>query len=440
MSRIINNYFDGLAITPRHRLIYVVIMFAYFFEQFDNWNFGYVLPSIMQSMGLDMGHAGIITSWYFVGMMTGSIAGGILADMLGRRNALQLGVLIFSGSSVACGLADGFWLLTAARALTGFGIMCVNMSVIPYTTEMSPAESRGKWQNLIAAAGLVGVPAVGVLCRILLPLHPEAWRWVFYAGGAGILLFLGAHRFIPESPRWLMARGRREEAEQVVREISGVDVDLSEVKVEKGGIRPSPAEMLLGLFSRDHVRTALVVISPFLLLGPASYLFQNWTTTLFKSQGFSLEDSLTITLFMQLGIPAGCFAFSFISEMGGRKIPLIGSMICMGAAGLSFIWWTEIWQYCAAGFLMMGCTNGMIYTYLAYASESFPSSIRSIGLAVLQAGNRIMTSLSSLVVPVLYGTFGFSGIISAFCALCVIPALFMAFFAKRTGGKPLEEI
>ena len=74
MSRIINNYFDGLAITPRHRLIYVVIMFAYFFEQFDNWNFGYVLPSIMQSMGLDMGHAGIITSWYFVGMMTGSIA------------------------------------------------------------------------------------------------------------------------------------------------------------------------------------------------------------------------------------------------------------------------------------------------------------------------------------------------------------------------------
>lgn len=174
MSRIINNYFDGLAITPRHRLIYVVIMFAYFFEQFDNWNFGYVLPSIMQSMGLDMGHAGIITSWYFVGMMTGSIAGGILADMLGRRNALQLGVLIFSGSSVACGLADGFWLLTAARALTGFGIMCVNMSVIPYTTEISPAESRGKWQNLIAAAGLVGVPAVGVLCRILLPLHPEA--------------------------------------------------------------------------------------------------------------------------------------------------------------------------------------------------------------------------------------------------------------------------
>ena len=440
MSRIINNYFDGLAITPRHRLIYVVIMFAYFFEQFDNWNFGYVLPSIMQSMGLDMGHAGIITSWYFVGMMTGSIAGGILADMLGRRNALQLGVLIFSGSSVACGLADGFWLLTAARALTGFGIMCVNMSVIPYTTEISPAESRGKWQNLIAAAGLVGVPAVGVLCRILLPLHPEAWRWVFYAGGAGILLFLGAHRFIPESPRWLMARGRREEAEQVVREISGVDVDLSEVKVEKGGIRPSPAEMLLGLFSRDHVRTALVVISPFLLLGPASYLFQNWTTTLFKSQGFSLEDSLTITLFMQLGIPAGCFAFSFISEMGGRKIPLIGSMICMGAAGLSFIWWTEIWQYCAAGFLMMGCTNGMIYTYLAYASESFPSSIRSIGLAVLQAGTRIMTSLSSLVVPVLYGTFGFSGIISAFCALCVIPALFMAFIAKRTGGKPLEEI
>ena len=440
MSRVINNYFDGLQVTSRHKSIYFVIMFAYFFEQFDNWNFGYVVPSIMQAMHLDMSAIGTITFWYFIGMMTGSIIGCILADMLGRKNAFQLGVLIFSGSSVVCGFADNIHLLTVARAMTGFGVMCVNMSAIPYLTEISPAEARGKWQNLTAAVGMIGVPVVGVLCRIVLPLSTDAWRWVFYAGGAGVLLFFGAHRVLLESPRWLMARDRRAEAESVVREISGVDVELSQVKLEKGGVKPPLSEMLLGLFSREYIRTSLVVILPFLILGPATYIFQNWTTTLFKSQGFSLEDSLTITLFMQLGIPVGLFAFSYLSELGGRKLPIVISLFFMGFSGLAITFCTTLWEFCFVGFLIMGCIQGVVYTYLAYTSESFPTKIRNTGLAVLQAGCRITTSLSQLVIPGLYAAFGFSGIFNTFFLLCIIPAVFIALFAKRTAGRPLEEI
>ena len=440
MSRVINNYFDGLQVTSRHKSIYFVIMFAYFFEQFDNWNFGYVVPSIMQAMHLDMSAIGTITFWYFIGMMTGSIIGGILADMLGRKNAFQLGVLIFSGSSVVCGFADNIHLLTVARAMTGFGVMCVNMSAIPYLTEISPAEARGKWQNLTAAVGMIGVPVVGVLCRIVLPLSTDAWRWVFYAGGAGVLLFFGAHRVLLESPRWLMARDRRAEAESVVREISRVDVEHSQVKLEKGGVKPPLSEMLLGLFSREYIRTSLVVILPFLILGPATYIFQNWTTTLFKSQGFSLEDSLTITLFMQLGIPVGLFAFSYLSELGGRKLPIVISLFFMGFSCLAITFCTTLWEFCFVGFLIMGCIQGVVYTYLAYTSESFPTKIRNTGLAVLQAGCRITTSLSQLVIPGLYAAFGFSGIFNTFFLLCIIPAVFIALFAKRTAGRPLEEI
>lgn len=360
--------------------------------------------------------------------------------MLGRKNAFQLGVLIFSGSSVVCGFADNIHLLTVARAMTGFGVMCVNMSAIPYLTEISPAEARGKWQNLTAAVGMIGVPVVGVLCRIVLPLSTDAWRWVFYAGGAGVLLFFGAHRVLLESPRWLMARDRRAEAESVVREISGVDVELSQVKLEKGGVKPPLSEMLLGLFSREYIRTSLVVILPFLILGPATYIFQNWTTTLFKSQGFSLEDSLTITLFMQLGIPVGLFAFSYLSELGGRKLPIVISLFFMGFSGLAITFCTTLWEFCFVGFLIMGCIQGVVYTYLAYTSESFPTKIRNTGLAVLQAGCRITTSLSQLVIPGLYAAFGFSGIFNTFFLLCIIPAVFIALFAKRTAGRPLEEI
>lgn len=198
--------------------------------------------------------------------------------------------------------------------------------------------------------------------------------------------------------------------------------------------------MLLGLFSREYIRTSLVVILPFLILGPATYIFQNWTTTLFKSQGFSLEDSLTITLFMQLGIPVGLFAFSYLSELGGRKLPIVISLFFMGFSGLAITFCTTLWEFCFVGFLIMGCIQGVVYTYLAYTSESFPTKIRNTGLAVLQAGCRITTSLSQLVIPGLYAAFGFSGIFNTFFLLCIIPAVFIALFAKRTAGRPLEEI
>lgn len=439
-ARIQNNYFDGLPISKRHRHIYFIIMFAYFFEQFDNWNFGYVLPSIMEYLHLDMAHVGTITFWYFIGMTVGSIVGGMVADIIGRRNAFQLGVVMFSVSSVACGLAESLYFLTVARMLTGVGIMLVNMAAIPYLTEISPAESRGKWQNLTAAIGMVGVPVVGIMCRIVLPMDPEAWRWVFFVGGSGLLLFLGAHRYLPESPRWLMARGRQADAEKVVFEISGRDIDLSGVKMDKKDVNPPLKDVLLGLFSRQYGWLSFVVIVPMFIFGPGTYIFQNWTTTLFKMQGFSMEDSLTITMCMQIGIPCGLFAFSYISEMGGRKIPLVVSLIFMGSAGLLITMCSEVWQFCVVGFMIMGCVQGIVYTYLAYISESFPTKLRNTGLAIAQAGNRIVTSISQLFIPVLYAGYGFDGVFRAFFLLCVIPAVFMAFFAKRTGGKPLEEI
>ena len=440
VKKIPNNYFDGMPVTGFHKIVFFIIMMAYFCEQMDNWNFGFIAPALMHTWGLQMSDIGVVTLWYFIGMTAGGFFGGVISDFIGRRKTFLISIATFSFFSVLNGFTDNFHVFVIARSMTGFGVFCLMVCSQAYIAEMAPAESRGKWQNLTAAVGMIGVPVVGVLCRIVLPLSTDAWRWVFYAGGAGVLLFFGAHRVLLESPRWLMARDRRAEAESVVREISGVDVELSQVKLEKGGVKPPLSEMLLGLFSREYIRTSLVVILPFLILGPATYIFQNWTTTLFKSQGFSLEDSLTITLFMQLGIPVGLFAFSYLSELGGRKLPIVISLFFMGFSGLAITFCTTLWEFCFVGFLIMGCIQGVVYTYLAYTSESFPTKIRNTGLAVLQAGCRITTSLSQLVIPGLYAAFGFSGIFNTFFLLCIIPAVFIALFAKRTAGRPLEEI
>ena len=439
MSRVINNYFDGLQVTSRHKSIYFVIMFAYFFEQFDNWNFGYVVPSIMQAMHLDMSAIGTITFWYFIGMMTGSIIGGILADMLGRKNAFQLGVLIFSGSSVVCGFADNIHLLTVARAMTGFGVMCVNMSAIPYLTEISPAEARGKWQNLVAAVGFSAVPVIGVMCRAIIPLAEEAWRFIFYFGGVGLIAFFVGLRYLKESPRWLVARGRLEEAEQVVFEITGKHVDLSEA-AKNVQTKVPVMEVLTGMFRRQYIKRTLVLLAIVVFTNPATFTVTNWTATLLKAHGFSLEDSLMATTIISVGVPAGLFFSSFVTDLGGRKLPIMCMLLILAVLGPIFRNMTGYWPVVLTGVVLTAVVMAMGFTVFSYTAESYPTRMRNTATGFHSSTGRLAVAAAQPLIPMAYAAYSFDGVFWIFSFLCFVPAVVIAIWGQRTGGKSLEEI
>ena len=172
--RISNNYFDGLAVTGRHKAVFFIIMVAYFCEQMDNWNFGFIAPALMHNWGLTMKDIGTVTFWYFASMTLGGFVGGFISDIIGRRKTFLIAITLFSTASIINGLTDSFHVFVASRALTGFGVFCLMVCSQAYIAEMAPAESRGKWQNMIAGVGFCAVPVVGMLCRLIIPLHEEA--------------------------------------------------------------------------------------------------------------------------------------------------------------------------------------------------------------------------------------------------------------------------
>ena len=200
VKKIPNNYFDGMPVTGFHKIVFFIIMMAYFCEQMDNWNFGFIAPALMHTWGLQMSDIGVVTLWYFIGMTAGGFFGGVISDFIGRRKTFLISIATFSFFSVLNGFTDNFHVFVIARSMTGFGVFC-----------------------LISA-----VPVIGVMCRAIIPLAEEAWRFIFYFGGVGLIAFFVGLRYLKESPRWLVARGRLEEAEQVVFEITGKHVDLSE--------------------------------------------------------------------------------------------------------------------------------------------------------------------------------------------------------------------
>ena len=94
-------------------------MGAYFFEQLDNWNFGFIAPALAQSWNLQMTDIATIVFWYFVAMTTGGFMGGIISDFIGRRKTFLGAILVFSIASMVTGFTDNFVVFTIFRALTG---------------------------------------------------------------------------------------------------------------------------------------------------------------------------------------------------------------------------------------------------------------------------------------------------------------------------------
>ena len=474
--RTCNNYFDGLMVTGRHKLIFFIIMLAYFLEQMDNWNFGFIAPAIFNSWGLDKTESnrimGQILFWYFIGMTSGGFLGGVISDFIGRKKTFLLSMLLFSVGSVVNGLPFNhethLWLFIAARALTGFGVFCLMVCSHAYIAEMAPAESRGKWQGLVAGVGFCAVPAIAFLCRLIIPLSPDAWRWIFYFGGIGILGLALAFLFLRESPRWLVAQNRRKEAEAVIREISGHDIELSEtaVCVEP---RSSVAEVLYGMFTRRYIVRTLVILFMFVIYTPAAFTFSSWTGKLLANipvldaAGAQMLDAagkavmlydqkamLTIMTIMSCGVPAGCFLSSFISDKGGRKIPLMVMFFLTALLSYLFGQFTHNFYLTAAlGFLCNAVSLSGGFISFSYTPENYPTKMRNTATGFHNGMARLSVSGFQLVIPVILATFG--GIVGGInydvpaiyttCAiLYLLPIPIVALWGPRTGGKSLEEI
>ena len=361
VKKIPNNYFDGMPVTGFHKIVFFIIMMAYFCEQMDNWNFGFIAPALMHTWGLQMSDIGVVTLWYFIGMTAGGFFGGVISDFIGRRKTFLISIATFSFFSVLNGFTDNFHVFVIARSMTGFGVFCLMVCSQAYIAEMAPAESRGKWQNLVAAVGFSAVPVIGVMCRAIIPLAEEAWRFIFYFGGVGLIAFFVGLRYLKESPRWLVARGRLEEAEQVVFEITGKHVDLSEA-AKNVQTKVPVMEVLTGMFRRQYIKRTLVLLAIVVFTNPATFTVTNWTATLLKAHGFSLEDSLMATTIISVGVPAGLFFSSFVTDLGGRKIPIMCMLIILAVLGPIFGNMTGYWPVVLTGVVLTAVVMAMGFT------------------------------------------------------------------------------
>lgn len=436
--KVLTNYFDGVPVNSKHIKVMLLIGLGILFDMMDNYNFSFVAPTLMKNWGISLAQVAKINSLFFLGMLFGGLIGGFISDHIGRKKSLLLSALIFSIFSIGNGFAPNVNVFMVMRFLTGFGVASLIIIAVPYLVEMLPAESRGKYQALASGIGYIGIPIIGIVCKTIIPMAPENWRYVYLLGGMGLIIVVLGWFWLEESPRWLVSKGKITEAEKIVEKITGFKADLSHAVqvVEKVSVWYVVREM----FNKQHIKKTFMLMTIFMLAYPGGFIFISFAPTLFVTKGFSVEDGLLLSMLMSFGFVAGPFVAAAISDRGGRKIPIVVVLVISLILSLIYASLSSKIEILIFAVLISVAVQALCAMTMTYLGELYPTRIRNAANGIIYSAGRITIALSMLLVPVINKSYGYMGVFLLMALLFLVTAVTVLAWGPRTVGKSLEEL
>ncbi|WP_310600625.1 MFS transporter [Desulfobulbus sp.] len=435
-------YFDGLKLSRRHKFMFFLIVLGTFFDQMDLYNMSFVGPALLKNWGMTMGELASINSIMIFTMLFGGLFGGYASDRFGRKTALLTGCLIFSIFSICNGLAWNYYSFLIFRTITGFGIAMLISTEIGYVTEITPSNQRGKWFSIVLGVGLLGAPITAWVSKIIIPMFDYGWRIIFFLGGAGFIVFILGCIFLIESPRWLVAHGKYDKAKKNFKLLTGKDLiinpeDMDSSKVAKGA---SYIEALSVMFNRNYIKQTTVVTNVFFFGCAGAFMFISWAPTLLTKNGMSLELSLQIGSVIAMGMPLGGILSSFLTDKGGRKLPLGGAFMLYGICGILYGQMTNSTMIMVLGFVMAASHIAGFSMISSYGAESYPTRVRGTAYSLVYMMSRIGPAIGNLVVPLLFASVGYTSYFMIVGGILLAVGLQCCMFGLATAGRNLEEM
>ncbi|GAB3210871.1 MFS transporter [Marinactinospora thermotolerans] len=445
---------DRLPLSRPHRRLMLQGGMGYMFESYDGVLLGYAASAVVALWALDSATSGWVLASVFVGFLIGALIAGALADRIGRRRVLMYALLVYVVFTLLAATASGPGELILWRILSGIGIGAEATVIVPYVSELLPSRERGRGIGRTMMFLGVGHVLAGLTAVTVISPAPETgWRIACLFGAAPVLLLLWWRRSMVESPRFLIAQGRLDEAREIVEEFereaerAGAVVEpvaAAGVTARDSGAatveRTSALRRLAALWGPGMARRSTVVCLLWFAFQAAQYGYGTWLPTLLVLQGFAISTSFAFTLAGAVAEIPGYYLAAVISERIDRKwtivLFLLGGVGC--AAGLVVADSVVTVFCCTVGLSFF--MNGTASPLYAYTSEIYPTSLRITGMGVASATARVGSILAPVTIGYLYADLGFGGVFTMLCGLLLGGALILAAFGLRTAGRSLEEM
>ncbi|MBV6758611.1 MFS transporter [Rhodococcus opacus] len=420
---------------PRHRSavtwIVAIATIAIIFDGYDLVVYGTILPTLMNDPGqlgeISAQQAGALGSYALIGVMVGALTAGAVGDYLGRRRMMLVNIAWFSVGMGLAALATNVTMFGLLRFFTGIGVGGLVATAGAMVAEFAPPGKR----NLYNAIVYSGVPAGGVLASLLAIVLRDTigWRGLFWIGALPIVILLPlALAKLPESPKWLVARGQEDKARRI-SERTGIPMpDAEEIAAERASVEKVGFAALAT--RRYACGTALLGLMSFsgLLL---TYGLNTWLPKIMEDAGFNAKGSLSFLLVLNGGaILGGLIASKVADGIGPQRVVAT----TFGLAALALILLTLgfplpvlLASVAVAGVGTIG-TQVLIY---GFVSNYYSTSARGAGVAWCAGFGR----LGGIFGPLIGGALISAGISSqvafyVFAGIAVLGGI-VTFFVPR---------
>lgn len=407
-----------------------------------------------------------------LGCATGAFFAGPLSDRYGRRSVLIIAAVLFILSSWGAGIATSSTEFVIYRLIGGLAIGAASIICPAYISELVPAEFRGKLSSIQQIAIISGLTAAFLSNYALAhaaggSIHPfwleyEAWRWMFWVGVIPAGIFLFSLLAIPESPRYLVTRGKNEQALAVLTKLYGATTAKQTVTDIYNSIahdhKPSFADLIDktkgGVRPIIWVGIGLAILQQFVGINVVFY----YGAVLWQAAGFSENDSLMINIVSGVVSIGACFITFFLVDKVGRK-----PLLLIGSVGMTITLALVAYAFADApvdenGKLMLegnlailalvAANLYVIFFNMSWGpivwimlGEMFPNQIRGSGLAVAGLAQWLANFLITWTFPMLLGSaLGLSGAYGIYMLCSLFSVFFVIWWVRETKGVTLEQM
>ncbi|CAG2141263.1 MFS transporter [Cupriavidus numazuensis] len=430
----VGKLFEQFPLTREHLKSCLALFMVFAIEAWEMMIIVYTAQLIGTEFQLDAAALGNLIGAIFVGMLIGSLWWGKISDRIGRKRSIILSLVLYGLISVASAMATSYGMLYALRLLSG--VAAVGMMVVTFAhfEELLPVKARGTCTVYLASGWPIGMlMALGLSTWLL----PWGWRGIIAVSSLAAVWAFVVARWVEESPYWLAAVGRDDEAKAVIGRLSRGAVIVppsTRLHVEKGAHGGTHRE----LFSGPALRITLLQIAVNFTFSWGYWGLQTWLPTLLQQRGLNLPQSYGFIAISAICMIPGYIAASFLTGKFGRKRVIVGFVGMAVIAGYVFANAQTMAMLYVGNFALAFFSMGAWGVWDTWIGELYSTRLRTLGYSWAVFAQRVANiAAPSLIGMLLVRGWSFNTtttMINAFMLATVLLALFM----PETEGKELD--
>jgi MFS transporter, putative metabolite:H+ symporter len=432
---------DHLPVNRFHWRLLLLSGLGWMFDGMDTILLSLVLPALALDWQLSAAQVGFIGTVDRFGALCGAALAGLLADRYGRRMLFQASLLVYSLGSGVLALTANLPSFLFVRFLVGLGLGGELPVVATLITESVPARERGRLLAILSSFFSYGWLLAALIGYLVIP--SLGWQAAFVAGALPAFYVFVLRRAIPESPRYLIAKGRQSEAIEILQRM-GVKEKLSrgdgQAALDSADSRSGVKLLFAPLYLHRTVWVWILWFSLFFTF----YGIFIWLPTLLLARGLGLVRSLEYVLLMTCAQVPGYFVAGYLADRVGRRWTFVG-LILLSAASAAMFGVTAapaqvlFWGVCL-NFFYPG-TYALAY---AYTAELYETTVRATGTGWATAFGRIGAAIAPLTVGVLLqsvpGAPGQALVFYLMVGFFILAAIAMLALTIETKNRSLETL